>query len=234
MSSYSEQTFKFFRGIKKNQNKIWYEKNKALYQDVFVRPSLDLVESLSETPEFRVLGLKSCGKSSVFRLHRDVRFSHNKSPYKHYNGLVMSRSGSKKDAGVFYLHVEPANCFVAFGFWQPDPKLLSAFRNWIVAHPKEYLENVETKLHLRKIEFDNSDSLKKLPLGYREESNEKIFEALKRRHFVVSERLSDKDMLSPRFKTKLRAFAKRAAPLMLWGWSVESSLDSELTGLRSL
>jgi uncharacterized protein (DUF2461 family) len=48
--------------------------------------------------------LPLCGeaKQSLFRIHRDVRFSADKSPYKTNASAVLSRDGSKTSAGVLY------------------------------------------------------------------------------------------------------------------------------------
>lgn len=220
---YSSASLKFFKGIKKNQNKIWYDKNKELYKSTYVAESAELISKLSESPEFKVLGLRGSAKTSIFRLHRDVRFSKNKTPYKTANGFVMSRSGRKQDEGFFYLHMEPNNCFMAIGFWYPGPKLVASLRNWIVEHPKMYLE-LEKKLRLRKLKFEKDDDLKRLPQGFQKVENKDLHEALKRRHFLVQENISDADMCSPKLIKKIRSFAKRSAPLLLWGWSIEQGL----------
>ena len=68
--------------------------------------------------------VKGDRKSSVFRIHRDVRFSKNKDPYKTNAGVAMTRSGSKNDPGVLYFHLSPEECFFAAGFHQPEPEAL--------------------------------------------------------------------------------------------------------------
>lgn len=221
---YSTESLKFFRGIKKNPNKIWYEKHKESYKSHYVAESAELIQRLTETDEFRVLGLHGSVKKGLFRLHRDVRFSHNKIPYKHWNGFVMSRSGNKiNEQGFFYLHTEPGKCFMAMGFWHPDPKLLASMRNWIVEHPQIYLD-LEKKLKSRKLLIDNDDSLKRLPQGFQAVDNQQLHVALKRRHFIVKEDLTDAELCSSALIRKIKSFAKRSAPLVLWGWSIEQGL----------
>jgi len=214
---YTAETLKFFRGIKKNQNKEWYEKNKPVYRRAVYDISAALIEALSRTPEFKALGLKGSAKASQFRLHRDVRFSHNKAPYKTHAAFVMTRSGQKKDPGVFYMHVQPGAGGLYMGYWQVDPKILANFRNWIVEHPEEYLRNVENKLKARKFSFSNEDDLKRMPRGYELVKDERIHAALKRRSFGVWEDLSDAELTGPRLDARIRSIAKRAAPLLLWG-----------------
>ena len=63
--------------------------------------------------------IKGDRKTSLFRIHRDVRFSNNKDPYKTNAGAAMTRTGSKNDPGVLYFHLSPEECFFAAGFYQP-------------------------------------------------------------------------------------------------------------------
>ncbi|MEO5668416.1 MAG: DUF2461 domain-containing protein [Bdellovibrionota bacterium] len=213
---YTDATLKFYRSIKRNQKKEWFEKNKPVFKSSFQDTSVKLIEALSKSPEFRALGLKG-GPKNLFRIYRDVRFSNNKAPYKTHGSFVLTRSGNKKDPGVFYMHVEPGASGFYLGYWQLDPKLLATFRSWIVSHPEEYLRNVEDKLASRKLTFSDDDNLKRLPAGFREVTDERIKPALLRRSFGVWESLSDKDLTGPRLEAKIRSFVKRAAPLLLWG-----------------
>jgi uncharacterized protein (TIGR02453 family) len=224
-SFYSTDTLKFFRGIKRNPRKDWYEKNKALYKESYSEASGRLIEVLSRSPEFQAIGLKGTAKQGVFRLHRDLRFSHDKSPYKSHNGFIMSRSGSKKDAGVFYMHFEPGASSLWMGYWLPEPQLLTRFREWIVAHPDKYLDSVERKLSARKLKFSSDDDLKRLPQAFRGVEDSRIHPALQRRSHLVFENLSDEETLDgARLLRRVRSFAKRSAPLILWGAALEEGV----------
>ena len=65
--------------------------------------------------------IKGDRKSSVFRIHRDVRFSTNKDPYKTNAGVALTRSGQRAIPGVLYFHLSPEECFFAAGFICPSP-----------------------------------------------------------------------------------------------------------------
>jgi len=75
----------------------------------------------------------------IFRIYRDVRFSPDKRLYKTHAGAVLTRSGSKRDPGLLYLHVAPGESMVAAGFWHPEPALLSRLRRAILHDPDEFL-----------------------------------------------------------------------------------------------
>jgi len=78
-------------------------------------------------------------RRGIFRIYRDVRFSPDKRLYKTHAGAVLTRSGSKRDPGLLYLHVAPGESMVAAGFWHPEPGLLSRLRRAILHDPDEFL-----------------------------------------------------------------------------------------------
>ena len=46
-------------------------------------------------------------KKNIFRIHRDVRFSKDKPPYKTHVSASLTREGDKRAPGAVYVHVEP-------------------------------------------------------------------------------------------------------------------------------
>ena len=82
-----------------------------------------------ELPEIAV----QPAKEALFRIFRDVRFSKDKTPYKKHFGAYLSNGGRKWEGAGFYLHIEPGNCFLSAGIWQPlAPLLKKSGRSWII------------------------------------------------------------------------------------------------------
>ena len=98
----------------------------------------DLVEDVAERLRKAKIPIKGDRKSSVFRIHRDVRFSSNKDPYKTNAGVALTRSGGKSDPGVLYFHLSPEECFFAAGFYLPDPAELGRLRAAAARAPKAF------------------------------------------------------------------------------------------------
>jgi uncharacterized protein (TIGR02453 family) len=89
----------FFKELEENNNKEWFEKNKKRYEASVKKPMLEFAAEMIERmraidPEITMLP-----KNSVFRIHRDTRFSKDKSPYKTNAGLVVTR-GEKHNPGI--------------------------------------------------------------------------------------------------------------------------------------
>ena len=101
--------FDFFRELKANNNREWFQANKERYERQVREPLLQFVEDfgvrLAEiSPHYVADARRSSG--SLFRINRDVRFSADKSPYKTAAGIQFRHeSGKDVHAPGFYLHL---------------------------------------------------------------------------------------------------------------------------------
>src|SRR5215813_2555738 len=82
---FSAETFKFLKGLKKHNNKDWFLANKGNFQlhvqDPLSRFISDLSPQLDKISANFIADPRPNGRS-IFRIYRDIRFSHDKSPYK--------------------------------------------------------------------------------------------------------------------------------------------------------
>ncbi|MBS1984324.1 MAG: DUF2461 domain-containing protein [Bdellovibrionales bacterium] len=214
---FSPAAQKFFRDLARHNNREWYLQNKSRYEESFLEPATLLALDLEKQPTFRKLGLRGAGKKSVFRLHRDTRFSNSKLPFKDHNGLCLSRSGSKNDWGIFYFHFEPRACFCALGTWHPAPPLLARMRLWVSENPQLALKLLR---HLKKagLEFSTTDQLKRMPRGFEHLAASPLNSLLRLRNWVVIQKLTDAEMNSPGLLKKMDGFVKLAAPVLQTVW----------------
>ena len=114
------ETLQFFHELAKNNDREWFEQHKAVYENEVKQPMAALITALAEELARRGLPLTGDPKRSMFRIHRDVRFSNDKSPYKTQAGAVLSRDGTKDFQGLLYIHISPEGSFTASGFYHPD------------------------------------------------------------------------------------------------------------------
>lgn len=63
------------------------------------------------------------GNFKTFRMHRDVRFSKDKSPYKTMMGAVERREG------FHYVHIDAEGVLAGVGHYIMEPRTLTRFRN---------------------------------------------------------------------------------------------------------
>lgn len=94
----------FFEGLEADNSKAYWSDHKPVYDAQVRGPLVALMASLE--PEF--------GPAKVFRPHRDVRFSHDKSPYKTSAAAVLH---DQDGDGSLYLQVDATSVVVAGGYW---------------------------------------------------------------------------------------------------------------------
>ncbi|MFI5264073.1 MAG: TIGR02453 family protein, partial [Candidatus Kapaibacterium sp.] len=123
---FPEAAFKFLDGLKKNNNKAWFEAHRATYEDDLRQPSKRLVGSMGSAFSEAKLPFVSDLKRSLFRINRDIRFSKDKSPYKTHIGIVFPMQGMKEDEwSGMYLGFEPAGkndvkAYIGGGAYMPS------------------------------------------------------------------------------------------------------------------
>ena len=206
--------FAFFRDLKKNNTREWFEANKDRFEGDVREPLLALIDSFAEplykiSPHFRADPRKQGG--SLFRIYRDVRFSKDKTPYKTHAG-VHFRHDRAKDAHApgFYLHLDPKQVFIGAGIWRPDKDALLQIRAAILDKPTAWKKATGAAFR-RQFTLDG-ESYKRPPVGV--EKDHPLFEDLMRKDFIAITDCTKADVLAADFPKKFAATCKTAGPLV--------------------
>ena len=135
---FTKDTFRFLKELARNNRREWFEANRARYDEQVRDPALRFIEDFAPrlaklSPHFHA------GPRSLFRIHKDTRFSKDKSPYKTHTGIQF-RHDLAKDAHApgYYFHLEPGSVFVALGLWHPDGPSLRKIREHMVEEPASW------------------------------------------------------------------------------------------------
>jgi uncharacterized protein (TIGR02453 family) len=211
----------FLKALAFHQTKEWFEENRATYESDLKTPMGDLVEDLSAAFAKAKIPLKGDRKTSLFRIHRDVRFAKDKSPYKTNVGAVMTRAGAKSEPGLFYVHVAQEGCFTAAGFYDPSPETLAKLRNAMARVPKAWKQTL-AKLAKSDLAPSTEYALKRNPRGFEAVEDEAVMAGLRLKSIVVVRPLAEKRIASPALIDDLVTFARDALPLLTWGWDAIS------------
>ncbi len=160
---------RFLKELQANNTRDWFAENKERYETHVREPALAFIRAMEKplekiSPHFVASDRKVGG--SLMRVHRDVRFSKDKSPYKTNLGIQFRHeSGKDVHAPGFYLHVDPTNVFLGAGMWHPDASALKAMREAIDADGAAWKRASRAK-RLRDNWELAGDSLKRAPKGY--------------------------------------------------------------------
>lgn len=204
---------KFLKDLAKNNDRAWFEKNKAKYlaaKDEFDQFVGKLVHDLTDFDQ-SLAALDP--KKITFRIYRDVRFSKNKLPYKSNMSAGISPRGKMVDEPGVYVHIQPNNkSFVAAGLWMPQPEPLAKIRQEI-DYNGEVLKKIMTDKKFKKMygAFETEYALKNVPKGY--EKDHPLAEWLKLKSFVVAHSFTDEEVKGKIFMKTVIDTYKTAKPL---------------------
>jgi uncharacterized protein (TIGR02453 family) len=203
------ELFRFLNDLKRNNKKEWFEANRARYETHLKTPMLqligDLAKPLKKIAPRLVASQKPVG-GSLMRIHRDVRFSKDKSPYKTNVGLhFRDAAGKDVHAPGIYVHFEPGDVFVGGGIWHPDPPTAGKIRDAIIAGPKKWTA-------ARGKHTLGGDSYARPPRGV--DPAHPLVEDLKRKDFIAIAQMKEKDALATDFFDRLVDEMRAVAPLL--------------------
>lgn len=227
---FTPKTLKFLRALSRNNEREWFHAHKDEYETYVKAPCLalitDLATPLRAVSDLLVADARPQG-GSLFRIHRDIRFSNDKRPYKTYAGMNFfhraTRAGARGadaagdpgrlDAPGLYLHLEPGASFLGGGIWHPQPKTLKRIRDFMVDNPESWKHATRRKAFAAQFSL-TGDSLVRPPKGYRPDHD--LLQDLKRKDIVASSALSDEELLSPDLVRNLGRRYKLMGPLVEW------------------
>ena len=129
-------------------------------------------------------------------------------------GASINPGGKKSLIAGYYLHVEPGgSSFLAGGIYMPEPDMLNAVRQEIDYNPAPLLKILNSAAFKKYFNgIDDEDKLKTAPKGF--EKDHPQLELLKNKHFVVSHKLSDKQLLDKNFPNLVVAGFKAMQPFL--------------------
>ncbi len=208
---FTERAFRFLKELAANNTREWFAENKARYEEDLKVPALRFIEAFAGpladiSPHFHA------GPRSLFRIHRDTRFSKDKSPYKTHVGVQFRHDRSKDvHAPGYYFHLEPGSCFVALGMWHPEPAALRRVRDRIAEEGTEWRRAIDDSRMRKTFELEG-DRLSRVPKGF--PADHPMAEDLKWKDFIAVRRVPQTFVTDPGLPGELAGLYGRGTPLM--------------------
>jgi uncharacterized protein (TIGR02453 family) len=212
---FTPKLFGFLKDLAENNDREWFKANQDAYENCVREPALEFINDftgpLKGISEYFVTDSRTVG-GSLFRIQRDTRFSKDKTPYKTNTGMQF-RHIMAKDAHApgYYLHIQPGECFMGVGLWRPETKVAYAIREKIDEDPAAWKKATQGK-RFTDVFTIGGESLKRPPKGY--DPAHPYIEDLKRKDFIASTRVTQKDITSDHFMADFTGTCKRATPFM--------------------
>ena len=212
---FSEKTFTFLAQLEQNNNRDWFNHRKDQYEQYVREPALDFIRQmqapLAQMSSHMVASDKKVG-GSLMRIHRDARFSKDKTPYKINVGIQFRHfMGKDVHAPGFYFHLSNQQCFVGAGIWGPESKALNKIRHCIDENPNSYKKAINSP-EFQSFYSLSGSSLKRPPRGF--DKDHPLLDELKRKDFIAISPLTPRQTCSSELVDIVVERYKKAIPLM--------------------
>jgi uncharacterized protein (TIGR02453 family) len=187
MAYFEESFIKYFKGLKKNNNKDWFDKNKVIYESKVKRPFEQLVGDIIAKMQKLHPGFHCEIKDAIFRINRDIRFSNDKTPYKTYVSAAIVHGGRKNmvDPGM-YIQISAGSFEIFGGVYMPDKEQLHRIRTAIQTQPKQVKKLSEDKKFTKLFGTIKGEKNKVLPPEFKEAVLSEPLIANKQFYFMAS------------------------------------------------
>lgn len=192
-----KQILDFLKLLCVNNNREWFHANKTLYDVRKHEFEAIVLQSIHDISQFDSSVANLIPKDCIYRIHRDIRFSADKTPYKNHIAAYIAPGGKKSYAGGYYLHIEPENSMIAGGIYMPPPDVLLALRNYLHEHANEFLDIVNKPSFIHTFGGVQGETLQSMPRGFSKDSP--CAQYIKHKSLLVSVAVSDDHLESPDF-----------------------------------
>jgi uncharacterized protein (TIGR02453 family) len=208
--------FQFFKDLRANNERAWFEKNKERYKASVVAPMSDFIAAmaprLTKISKYFVADPRPNG-GSMFRIHRDVRFAKDKRPYKEHAACHFRHASAKNvHAPGFYMHFAPDEVRFGGGMWMLEPAPLQQVRQAIASDAKGWRKVVEDKGFKSAFDGIHGEALSRPPRGF--DAGHPFIDDIKRKSFFAMSESSPKSAQSAKILDEVEISFRAAKPLM--------------------
>jgi uncharacterized protein (TIGR02453 family) len=208
------QTMTFLADLKANNDRAWFMAHRDIYEAAIRHPAEALVAVLTPALE-AISGQAVAGK--MFRIHRDVRFSKDKSPYNahlHIGFALGAGPNRQQSACGFYFGLEPDRLHLGAGAFEFPGLALDRYRAAVADDVDGALAALIQGLEAEGFTLREPD-LKRVPAPYR--SDHPRGDLLRRKGLTAWREVTDRRLIeSVALTDEVVAVFSRLAALNRW------------------
>lgn len=161
-SGFTSQTITFMKQLKVNNNRDWFKDQKKAYEQDYKAPALAFADTM--TQQLRSLTDLSHA-SKLFRIHRDVRFSKDKTPYNTHMHISFTPEHPMTNPPCWFFGLDTEKLTLGCGIFGFDAAQLLAFRDRIDGAEGSDIEATLKGLTKKGARLSDPE-LKRVPSGY--------------------------------------------------------------------
>lgn len=216
MTRIAKTSFDLLDQLARNKTKDWYDAHKDDIKTHCLVPFGEMLEHVSNRLIDSDRPLEGSAKT-MFRMHRDIRFSNDKTPYKTSVSGVLTPSGTKAEmAGMVYVEMNATGGWAAGGFYKLPTAQLGLIRQRIVDEPDAF-QTVLDGLSDAGTGLADMDRLTRMPKGFSEHEDHPFAEDIKRKSFIIRSDIPMDAWLDGDVTGIVADLARAAGPLIKFG-----------------
>ena len=213
----------FLRSLARHNEREWFERNRATYETELRAPLAALAEEIDVRLASLAPEIVGDPKRSLFRIHRDVRFSNDKSPYKTHVACWFHHVDAGRGVGTqtphggagFYFHLEAARASLGGGIWMPPRPTLQKIRGAIDDDARPLARLLADPAARRRFGgLAEENMLTRMPRGYAD--THPAATLLRHQSYTLGRELSQAELFSPKLPDVLARDYARLLPLVRW------------------
>ncbi|GAC1545489.1 MAG: DUF2461 domain-containing protein [Vulcanimicrobiaceae bacterium] len=221
---FSDRGLRLLAALARNNERAWFATRKARFEAELFSPMRALVADATRALGRAKIALGGDAKRSIFRIYRDVRFGHDKSPYRTHLAAYLSYDGGRATPGGVYIHIEPARSFLSIAFYRIERPMLQRWRTEMAGRPERFLRVVRS-LERNGLALEgperSEDALARVARGFEAHAASEIAPYLRLRSFCADRTLVATDVRSPELVERIVETARAAKPLLAYGWPLQ-------------
>ncbi len=161
-SGFSPKAVTFLTDLKNNNNREWFNDHKSVYESEIKRPAALFMDAMMSGLET----LTGCAHGSkLFRIHRDVRFSKDKTPYNAHLHISFTPDLKLPSPPMWFFGLGTERLSLGCGVFAFDKAALQSFRDRIVGTEGGKIAQALTGIRKKGVRIGEPD-LKRVPAGY--------------------------------------------------------------------
>ena len=155
----------FLVDLKANNSREWFSENKQRYEADLKKPGADFARAFAEELSVRT-GVKF--KPKVYRIHRDLRFSKDKTPYNAHLHIAAIPTEGGADCPAFMFGLDDAGVTLGLGVFAFTRGGLSIWRDTVAGEKGRDICRLMGELEAQGARFSEED-LKRVPAPFKPE-----------------------------------------------------------------
>lgn len=213
-----QHTLDFLRDLDANNNREWFNQNRARYDKAYAAFEDLVVELIQRFDVVDDLGSVTPSQC-IYRIHRDVRFSPDKTPYKTWFGALLGKEGRKSTGRSYYIQVNPfGESIVAGGLFMTPREDLEKVRRAIAKDSRPLRNILDAASFKRYFGTVTGAQLKTAPKGYAKDHPD--VDLLRYKDFLAEHHLTDEQLLSDNLVDYILEVCQALKPFVTYFYGV--------------